>query len=75
MTPSDAAGDPANAVSRRTLHGHEIAYRAAGRRALRRVRFSLVCTAALRDAGTRLAAMLGPWGIRFSPAAEEMWRP
>ncbi len=30
MTSSDAVGDPANAVFRCTLHGHEIAYRAAG---------------------------------------------
>jgi pimeloyl-ACP methyl ester carboxylesterase len=30
LTTSDSAGDPANAVVRRTLHGHEIAYRAAG---------------------------------------------
>jgi len=36
--------------------------------------FSLVCTATLRDAGARLAAVLGRWGIRFSPAGEEMWR-
>ena len=31
MTRDDVAGDPANAVARCTIHGHEIAYRTAGK--------------------------------------------
>ena len=34
----------------------------------------LVCSPALRDTGTRLAAWLGRVGVRAAPAVEEVWR-
>ena len=36
--------------------------------------FPLVCSPALRDAASRLAAWLGGTGLRVAPAVEEIWR-
>ena len=36
--------------------------------------FPLVCSAALRDAGGRVAELLGRLGLRAGPVAEEIWR-
>jgi pimeloyl-ACP methyl ester carboxylesterase len=36
--------------------------------------FPAFCSPALRDAGTRVATWLGGFGLRASPAVEEIWR-
>jgi pimeloyl-ACP methyl ester carboxylesterase len=36
--------------------------------------FSFVCTGTLRDAAASLGGILGRWGLRLSPAGEEVWR-
>jgi pimeloyl-ACP methyl ester carboxylesterase len=36
--------------------------------------FSLVCTATLRETSARVGAALGRYGLRLSPAGQEMWR-